>query len=352
VDDEAMRFNLGANSNVSVFTNQITMTGLDLEGMQFTSVAGPSSVQINNNVIDLNGGLTNLFGIRFLTVTSGTLNLSGPLLNDVTINGQNYANAHGTCTFYNAVQSQSFTRNNCASGGTPSAVTYTVAGGTYNSLISQADANQQATNAILANGQNNANTNGTCTFYNTAKNQSFARNNCGAGGIGSSVSYNVAAGLYNSIISQADADQQAINVIAANGQNNANANGSCTYYNTVQSGNYTRNNCSCQFTGSVVTYTVAANTYSSSISLNDANQQALNYIAANGQANANAIGTCTTTCSGNDHKIVGCNCLIGTYGLISQSYANGKCTRNWGYFFSDGTTQFDHSVTGTGPCVQ
>lgn len=88
LDDEAMRFNLGANSSVSVFTNQITMTGLDLEAMQFTSVAGPSAVQINDNVINLNGGLLNLYGIRFLSVTSGTLQLSGPLRNDVTINGQ------------------------------------------------------------------------------------------------------------------------------------------------------------------------------------------------------------------------------------------------------------------------
>lgn len=88
LDDEAMRFNLGANSAVNVFTNQITMTGTDLEGMQFTTVAGPSAVSINDNVIDLTGGLTNLYGIRFLTVTSGNLSLSGPLQNNVTINGQ------------------------------------------------------------------------------------------------------------------------------------------------------------------------------------------------------------------------------------------------------------------------
>lgn len=87
LDDEAMRFNLGANSFVSVFTNTITMTGTDLEAMQFTSVAGPSTVQINNNLIDLNGGLFNLYGIRFLSVTQGTLTLQGATLNDVSING-------------------------------------------------------------------------------------------------------------------------------------------------------------------------------------------------------------------------------------------------------------------------
>eukprot|EP00456_Euglypha_rotunda_P069941 TRINITY_DN617_c2_g1_i2.p1 TRINITY_DN617_c2_g1~~TRINITY_DN617_c2_g1_i2.p1 ORF type:complete len:1481 (-),score=339.74 TRINITY_DN617_c2_g1_i2:57-4499(-) len=87
LDDEAMRFNLGANSFVNVFTNTITMTGTDLEAMQFTSVAGPSTVQIDNNLIDLNGGLFNLYGIRFLSITQGTLRLQGTTLNDVSING-------------------------------------------------------------------------------------------------------------------------------------------------------------------------------------------------------------------------------------------------------------------------
>lgn len=87
-DDEAMRFNLGANSNVNIFNNQITMTGTDAEGMQFVTVAGPTNVRLDNNTIDLTGGRFNLFGIRFLSVTSGTLNLFGTVSNDITINGQ------------------------------------------------------------------------------------------------------------------------------------------------------------------------------------------------------------------------------------------------------------------------
>jgi hypothetical protein len=43
---------------------------------------------LDNNTIDLTGGRFNLFGIRFLTVTSGTLNLFGTVSNDITINGQ------------------------------------------------------------------------------------------------------------------------------------------------------------------------------------------------------------------------------------------------------------------------
>ena len=87
-DDEAMRFNLGANSTVNIFDNQITMVGQDLEGIQFVSVAGPSTVRLENNTIDLTGGLFNLFGVRVLAVTSGQLDLFGVLSNDITINNQ------------------------------------------------------------------------------------------------------------------------------------------------------------------------------------------------------------------------------------------------------------------------
>ncbi|WP_205886150.1 DUF5977 domain-containing protein, partial [Escherichia coli] len=82
---------------------------------------------------------------------------------------QAYANANGICTFYNAVQSGSFTKNNCPNGGTGSTVTYTVAAGTYSSTVSQADADQKATNDVNTNGQAYANANGICTFYNAVQ---------------------------------------------------------------------------------------------------------------------------------------------------------------------------------------
>jgi hypothetical protein len=69
--------------------------------------------------------------------------------------------------------------------------------------------------------------------------------------------------------------------------------GDCnTYYNVGQSGNFTRNNCGSGYTGSQVTYTVPAGTYSSTVSQTDANTQAQNDVSANGQAYANANGTC------------------------------------------------------------
>lgn len=66
------------------------------------------------------------------------------------------------------------------------------------------------------------------------------------------------------------------------------------YFNSVQSQTFTRNNCGACSQGSQVTYTVPANTYSSTVSLAAANQLALNDIAQNGQAYANANGTCGT----------------------------------------------------------
>lgn len=65
-------------------------------------------------------------------------------------------------------------------------------------------------------------------YYNSAISQSFTRNNCGSNAIGNAYTYSVPANQYPSTISQADADQQAQNDINTNGQNMANANGTCT----------------------------------------------------------------------------------------------------------------------------
>jgi YD repeat-containing protein len=212
---------------------------------------------------------------------------------DVDNNGQAYANNNGTCAFYNVQKSGNFTRNNCPAGGTPSSVTYTVAAGTYSSTISQATADQLAQNDVNANGQTYANNNGTCTFYNVQKSGNFTRNNCPAGGTPSTVTYTVAAGTYSSTTSQATADQLAQNDVNANGQTYANNNGTCTFYNVQKSGDFTRNNCQSGYAGSTVTYTVPANTYSSTTSQAAADQLAQNDVNANGQTYANANGTCT-----------------------------------------------------------
>lgn len=66
-------------------------------------------------------------------------------------------------TYYNSAASANFTRNNCSSGSVGSTVTYTIAANSYTSTISQADADSKAQADITANGQNYANTYGTCS---------------------------------------------------------------------------------------------------------------------------------------------------------------------------------------------
>ncbi len=72
----------------------------------------------------------------------------------------------------------------------------------------------------------------------------------------------------------------------------------CIIYSNVDtSANFRRANCGTGYVGSVVSYSIPAGTYFSTISQSEANQLALNDITANGQANANSTGTCTS-CSG------------------------------------------------------
>ncbi|HEV2481497.1 MAG TPA: DUF5977 domain-containing protein [Puia sp.] len=263
----------------------------------------------------------------------------------------NYFGMPASCMYYyNVPESGTFTRNNCATGGTGSSLTYTVPAGTYFSTLSQADANQKAINAVNANGQAYANANATCTFWNVVENGTFSRSNCGTGGTGSSVTYTVAANTYSSTISQSDANQQAINNVNANGQNYANANGTCTFWNVATSGTYSRNNCTCLYTGSSVTYTVLANTYSSTTSLAAANTLAQNDVNANGQNYANSHGTCTTTCSPPSQKIISCVCKTGTYTMVNQYYDGHNCVTQYGYLFSDGTYNVTSSSSASGPC--
>lgn len=60
--------------------------------------------------------------------------------------------------FNEAINSKSYTKNDCPSGMLASSITYSVPAGKYISIISQIDANQQAENE----GQNYANANGIC----------------------------------------------------------------------------------------------------------------------------------------------------------------------------------------------
>lgn len=199
--------------------------------------------------------------------------------------------------YYNTIQSQSFVRNNCGGGFGGTIVAYTVVANTYWSTLSQIDADQKALDDIAMNGQAYANSHGSCVatiFYNILKSGAFTKNDCPEDFTGSSVTYIVSAHTY-SADSQIEADALAQADVDDNGQDYANLHGNCTrttFWNEEQSATFQKNDCVGSTTGSFVLYTVDAHTYSSAISVEDANDQALDDITDNGQAYANTHGTC------------------------------------------------------------
>ncbi len=213
--------------------------------------------------------------------------------NEITANGQNFANANGVCTFSSASFTGNFTKSNCAAGGVGQVVSYTLAAGSKTSTDSQADADAQATILFNAQGQANANTTGICTFSSASITGNFTKNNCAAGGVGQVVSYTLAAGSATSSVSQAAADAQATILFNAQGQENANITGICTFSSTSITGNFTKNNCAAGGVGQLLSYTLGAGSKTSTVSQADANAQATTLFNVNGQNFANANGICT-----------------------------------------------------------
>jgi hypothetical protein len=335
--------------------------------------------------------------------------------------------------YYNTQQSGTATRNNCPEGYSPGDATLVVMAETYSSLVSVADANSQAQAYIDANKQAYANANATCTlpvtvslgsltcntlsggdgsitkrwsisttnppdgytvtitkvgttlgtisasivtlsgtkyveavfgnsfaqtdfklslnnssgqevaygtttvygtynsaiptcnvYYNTQQSGTATRNDCPVGYTAGDATLTVAANTYTSVISIADANSKAQTYIDANKQAYANANATCTapiYYNTQQSGTATRNNCPSGYTAGDATLVVAANTYSSLTSVEDANNQAIAYIDANKQAYANANGTCTAPPVLVSLGSLACNTLSGGDGSVTKRWS-------------------------------
>lgn len=241
--------------------------------------------------------------------------------------GQDYANENGECStvkWYNSEASKEFQRNNCAVTEEGSKVIYTVPAGRYSSTISQQDADLKAQEDINSNGQEYVNTTGICStiiWYNQRKSKTFQKNDCPEGQIGESYEYVVEAGKYSSDISQADADQKALDDISKNGQAQANLNAGCVkdpnYFIGVASKEFTRNNCEEHYHGTEVTVTqddVEGGPFVSRTSQDEANALALVAINEQGQAIANIEGTCIE-----DEKWVG---------KYSKEFTKNNCIEN------------------------
>lgn len=123
---------------------------------------------------------------------------------------------------------------------------------------------------------------------------------------GEELEYVVEAGKYTSIISQSDADDKAMRDIEQNGQNWVNEHGRCItilWYNVKRSKSFRKNDCDPDTEeGSLVTMTIEAGQFSSSISQEDADRKAEAELNAKGQDYANSHGTCNTIKWYNDRK--------------------------------------------------
>jgi|GEM_PF-3129562 len=209
----------------------------------------------------------------------------------VNANGQAYANTNGICTFKNKMISRFFIKSNCEESAVLNEpMPYIIEAGKYTSTISQADADAKASVDLNSNGQEYVNANGSCVYKNIAINRFFLKNDCGNSGAPSAeIYYIIEPGKYTSEISQADADNQAL----AEGQAFANSNGTCGFKNVAKSGLFTKNDCSGFKTPEVVSYVVAAGTYTSATSQEEADYLAQQDVEANGQEYANSNGGCT-----------------------------------------------------------
>lgn len=320
--------------------------------------------------------------------------------------GQNIANQKGKCRFV-GVYSKEFTKDNCGScqHGVPMSVTQDMVGGPFYSNESQEEANRLAQEAVEAQGHAYANKNGTCETDNTDPvwedsepletkceggksykkqvntNECYGGENerwveggdkvctwtgtyskqftkqCADGGVGSKVTIDqddVTGGPFTSTVSQEDANSKAQAAVEQQGQDLADAQGTCTWTGKA-SKVFTRNNCgTCQHGSSViVTQDQVGGPFTSNISQADANKKAQDAVNSQGQAVANKNGDCvadSTTPSWSDTGSTRCdgctsqkqqrdtNPCSSSYNDTRWVNGGGKSCTAWSYY-------------GTGDCV-
>lgn len=169
-----------------------------------------------------------------------------------------------TNLFFN--EAQSFTAT-CPEGETGSSITVNIPAGSVGSPTSIADANQRALNEAQSQAEARLDCSTVATTF--TNDQQSATASCTGDGVhpppdGNPVTVIIPAGQFTSTVSKADANAQAL----AAAQAQAAAQLSCTFWNSAQTAS-----CPTGQTGSDVT--VAAHTFSSTLSQADADSQAL-----------------------------------------------------------------------------
>ncbi|UVX35387.1 MAG: hypothetical protein [Bacteriophage sp.] len=231
--------------------------------------------------------------------------------------GQNIANQKGKCRFV-GVYSKEFTKDNCGScqHGVPMSVTQDMVGGPFYSNESQEEANRLAQEAVEAQGQAYVNKNGTCETDNTDpvwEDSEPLETKCEGG---------------KSYKKQVNTNE------CYGGENERWVEGGdkvCTWTGTY-SKEFTKQ-CADGGVGSKVTIDqddVTGGPFTSTVSQEDANSKAQAAVEVQGQALADAQGTCTWT--GKASKVFTRNncgsCQYGSSVTVTQDYVGGPFTSN------------------------
>ena len=281
--------------------------------------------------------------------------------------------------------SETFQKNDCEipDSGTEVEVSEAdVEGNPFTSFVSQEDADNKAKEAVKAQGQAIANQKGKCRFVGVYSKE-FTKDNCGScqHGVPMSVTQDMVGGPFYSNESQEEADRLAQEAVEAQGQAYANKNGTCEMDNTdpvwvdsepletkceggksykkqvntnecyggaderwveggdkvcTWTGTYSKQftkQCADGGVGSEVTIDqddVTGGPFTSTVSQEDANSKAQAAVEAQGQALADAQGTCTWT--GKASKVFTRNncgsCQHGSSVTVTQDEVGGPFTSN------------------------
>ena len=281
--------------------------------------------------------------------------------------------------------SETFQKNDCEipDSGTEVEVSEAdVEGNPFTSSVSQEDADNKAKEAVKAQGQAIANQKGKCRFVGVYSKQ-FTKDNCGSchHGVPMSVTQDMVGGPFYSNESQEEANRLAQEAVEAQGQAYVNKNGTCEMDSTdpvwvdsepletkceggksykkqvntnecyggaderwveggdkvcTWTGTYSKQftkQCADGGVGSEVTIDqddVTGGPFTSTVSQEDANSKAQAAVEAQGQALADAQGTCTWT--GKASKVFTRNncgsCQHGSSVTVTQDQVGGPFTSN------------------------
>lgn len=281
--------------------------------------------------------------------------------------------------------SETFQKNDCEipDSGTEVEVSEAdVEGNPFTSFVSQEDADNKAKEAVKAQGQNIANQKGKCRFVGVYSKE-FTKDNCGScqHGVPLTVTQDMVGGPFYSNESQEEANRLAQEAVEAQGQAYVNKNGTCETDNTdpvwvdsepletkceggksykkqvntnecyggaderwveggdkvcTWTGTYSKQftkQCADGGVGSKVTIDqddVTGGPFTSTVSQEDANSKAQAAVEVQGQALADAQGTCTWT--GKASKVFTRNncgsCQHGSSVTVTQDEVGGPFTSN------------------------